>query len=109
VRAKSNLMHFEPIASGKSTGPTTVKIEETDDLFITNGCAGWKLETPQDGGFLHSGSLSGSLDFGSLTHGLVGSLEAGAAAGSFGGSLATGSIVNGSSGNGSAANGSTGS
>ncbi|WP_430331518.1 hypothetical protein [Rhodococcus sp. ACT016] len=105
VRGKVRLAHIESIASGKSTGPTTVKIEDTDDVFITNGCSGWKLVTPQDGGFLHSGSLSGSLDFGSLTDGLVGSLEAGAAAGSLGGSLggalATGSLVNGSSQNGS--------
>ncbi|WFR71950.1 hypothetical protein P9209_25440 [Prescottella defluvii] len=49
MRGKRHLAHIEPIASGKSIGPTTVKIEETDDVFVTNGCSGWKLESPQDG------------------------------------------------------------
>ncbi|GAB2658364.1 hypothetical protein ABI214_06520 [Prescottella soli] len=109
VRGRGEPLRVETIASGKAKGPATVKIEETDDVFITSGCSGWTLEKPQHEGFLSSGSLSGSLDFGSLTRTLTGSLEVGSAAGALGGSVAAGSLINGSSANGSAANGSAGS
>lgn len=94
VRGTMKTLRMEPIASGKTKGATTVKIEETDDVFITSGCGEWTQDTQLDGGFLHS--LFGSLDVGSLVDPLVGSLEVGSAAGSLGGSLATGSIINGS-------------
>ncbi|CAM3154476.1 Secreted protein [Prescottella defluvii] len=100
MRGERKSLRVEPIASGKSTGPATVKIEETDDVFVTVGCGEWKMERLMDEGFLPSGSLSGSLDIGSLTRPLVSSLELGSAAGALGGSVAAGSLARGSAENG---------
>lgn len=102
VRGDLKSLKMETIAFGEGKGPTTVKIEDTDDVFITAGCSGWTLDKPQHEGFLSSGSLSGSLDFSSVTDTLVSSLELGSAAGAVGGSLATGSLIKGSSESGSA-------
>ena len=99
-RGERKSLRVVTIASGKSTGPATVKIEDTDDVFITVGCGEWKMEKQMDEGFLPSGSLSGWLDIGSLTRPLVSSLELGSAAGALGGSVAAGSLVSGSSANG---------
>lgn len=59
------------IETGTSFGPVTVTIEPGDDGFTTAGCRGWS----QAGGpgAVDAGSPGGSLDFGSLGVGSLGS------------------------------------
>ncbi|MFM1727501.1 hypothetical protein ABI214_06525 [Prescottella soli] len=59
------------IEHGNSFGPVTVTIEPGDDGFIATGCRSWN---PVGGpGSVDAGSLGGSLDFGSLSTGSLGS------------------------------------
>ncbi|WP_420880399.1 hypothetical protein [Rhodococcus sp. (in: high G+C Gram-positive bacteria)] len=59
------------IEGGNSFDPVTVTIEQGDDAFMTAGCRGWSRAGAS--GSVDAASSGGSLDFGSLGAGSLGS------------------------------------
>ena len=88
ARAAVTSYGVQPIAFGETMGPTTVKIESGDDVFITSGCGEWVRDNDGTGSLGSTGSAdtssAGSADTSSLAGSLAGSLIGGANNGSSG-------------------------